>query len=160
MASLPEAADQYFFQRIADAVPAVVALYNVQSGQYIYVNKTVKKLLGYQPEELLEGGLEFVASLVHPDDVGPLMARNQRAVEKARVQSGDSDEPIVDFEYRMRHRDGEWRWVHTDGTIFERDAEGKPKVLLNVSMDITDHKKIELQLKRSLRALEGALKVD
>jgi PAS domain S-box-containing protein len=144
-------------EQIADSVPALVALYNINSGEYIYVNKAITKLLGYTPQEFIEGGVEFAVSIMHPDDVGKIMQKNQQALDEANANSDVQDEPIVNFEYRMRHKDGAWRWLHTDGTIFSRSSTGKVELLLNASLDITDRKKAEMQLKRSMQALESVL---
>src|SRR5690348_9386963 len=42
---------------IADKMPAMVAAYNISTGQYIYVNHAVYSLLGYTPQEFIKGGL-------------------------------------------------------------------------------------------------------
>jgi PAS domain S-box-containing protein len=140
--------------RISDCVPALVALYDINTGEYLYVNKAVKRLLGYTPKEFTDGGLEFAVSLVHPEDIGPLMKKNQKALDAATLKPADSDEPIVGFDYRMRHKNGTWRWMHTDGTIFSR-KNGRVERILNVSLDITERKSAELQLARSLKILES-----
>jgi PAS domain-containing protein len=55
--------DQRLLQRIADSVPAIVALYNIGSGKYVYVNRGIARLLGYRSEDVLKGGLAFIAGL-------------------------------------------------------------------------------------------------
>ncbi len=145
---------------IADAVPALIALYNIKTGEYIYVNNSIKKLLGYTPEDFIVGGMEFVASLIHPDDIAGIMAKNQAALAAANSNPKvGQDESIANFEYRMRHNNGEWRWLHTEGTVFKRSDDGKVELLLNVSLDITARKAAETHLKTSLKALEEILAV-
>lgn len=144
-------------ERIADTVPALIGIYSIKSGEYIYVNKAITRILGYSPEEFLKGGMEFAVSIVHHDDLARTMEKNQQALAYANEQSTGEDEIIASFEYRMRHKDGDWRWLHTDGTIFKRDAKGQVELVLNVSLDITDRKRAEQQLKRSLKALETVL---
>jgi PAS domain S-box-containing protein len=152
--------DNDLLQRIADCVPAIVALYSPTTGRYFYINKTVTRILGYTPKEVMEGGLQFLAAAVHPHDLARIMDENQRAIARANKQaSHGGDELIASFEYRMRHKDGEWRWLHTDGTVFKRDASGAVDLILNVSLDITAQKQTELQLSHSLKALESVLKV-
>jgi PAS domain S-box-containing protein len=151
--------DQRLLQRIADSVPAIVALYNIGSGKYVYVNRGIARLLGYRSEDVLKGGLAFIAGLVHPQDIDRVMRENQQAVERANKHGGSGDELIASFEYRIKHKNGEWRWLHTDGTVFERDEYGHVALVLNVSLDITAQKQTEMQLSHSLKALENALKV-
>lgn len=144
-------------ERIADAVPALIAMYSLKTGDYIYVNKAITRILGYTPEKFLAGGMEFAISLMHHDDLARTMEKNQQALAYANEQSTAEDEIIASFEYRMRHKNGEWRWLHTDGTVFKRDSKGQVELILNVSLDITDRKRAEQQLKRSLKALETVL---
>jgi PAS domain-containing protein len=91
--------------RIADLVPAMVALYNIKTAKYLYVNRAVRSVLGYSSKEFVDGGLGFAVSLVHPEDIKDLLAKNQKALDAANRQPAGDGETIVDFEYRMRHKD-------------------------------------------------------
>lgn len=152
----PELVERKLQERVADAVPAIVAVYDINTGQYLYVNKAITRILGYEPEDWLEGSMEFALSIIHPEDSQKLMARNAQALEAANQQIAGGNEPIVDFEYRLKHKNGSWRWLHTEGTVFER-TEGKVSLILNVSLDITDRKVAEIQLRKSLKILEGII---
>jgi PAS domain S-box-containing protein len=146
--------------RIADAVPALVALYDIKTAEYLYVNRAVKKLLGYSSRQFIDGGLAFAVQIVHPDDIRGLLAENQAVLEKANAQAVDTDEPIASFKYRMKRADGEYRWFVTEGTVFGRADDGTVQFILNVSIDVTDQIQTESALKRSLRALEQTMKAD
>ncbi|MDF2460756.1 MAG: domain S-box protein [Candidatus Saccharibacteria bacterium] len=146
--------------RIADAVPALVALYDIKTAEYLYVNRAVKKLLGYTEQQFIEGGLAFAVGIVHPDDIQRLLAENQAVLEKANAQAEDTDEPIASFQYRMKRADGVYRWFVTEGTVFGRADDGTVQFILNVSFDVTVQKRTESALKRSLTALEKTLKAD
>ena len=50
---------------------------------------------------------------------------------------------VMEFKYRMKHKSGQYRWFHTFGTIFDRNAEGKVEHVLNISIDITDRMEAE-----------------
>src|SRR5206468_10674660 len=45
---------------------------------------------------------------------------------------------VAEFTYRMQHRNGEYRWYHTYGTIFDRNSEGKVEHVLNITLDVTE----------------------
>jgi diguanylate cyclase (GGDEF)-like protein/PAS domain S-box-containing protein len=153
--------DKKLLSTIADHVPSLVIMYDINNGRYLYVNKTVKKLLGYEPEELINGGLPFVSSLVHPDDLAAIMEKNQKALVEANSKppGSDDDEPIISFEYRMRHKNGHYRWFQTDGTVFGRNAFGKVELVLNVSIDITERKATEEQLRLVKENIEQQAKM-
>ncbi len=134
---------------LADRMPSLVVMYNITNGRYHYVNKSITKLLGYLPEDFVNGGMEFAISIVHPEDLPIIMDKNQKALEIANSMPLDGsrdEEPIVSFEYRMRHKNGSYRWFQTDGTVFGRTPEGKVEMILNVSIDITNRKNAEKKL--------------
>lgn len=130
---------------IANKVPALLVIYNIQTGKYVYVNAAVRRLLGYSPLQLKREGYLFVASLVHPDDMPRIREQNAQALKVANTKPyPKTDEPVVTFEYRMRHKNGKYRWLHSDGTVYDRDEQGKVLHVLNVFVDITDRKEAEL----------------
>lgn len=152
--------DPQFLQKIADSIPGMVAVYNIHTGRYVFVNKAIRKLLGYEPEDFTKKGLEFVAGLVHSEDMPMIMEKNAQALEevnKRKTTSTDED-PIVSFEYRMRHKDGSWKWLHTEGSVFNRSKAGQVDHVLNVSIDITERKEMEERLAETAHDLEERVK--
>ena len=83
--------------------------------------------------------VEAFFACVHPAD----LERVQRA-------SRDSTEhgAVFDIEHRVRHPDGQVRWVH-ERAIVERDAMGVPIQLIGTVLDITDRHVILEALKAS-----------
>lgn len=145
-----------FLSRITEAVPGMIVVYNIHTGEYIYVNRAVEKILGYKPEVFIRKGLPYVASLVHPNDMPILLEKNNKALEKANSKKYSKiiDKSIVDFEYRMKHKNGSWRWLHTDGIVLSRNKDGKVEVVMNISIDITARKEAEETVKKLNRELE------
>jgi PAS domain S-box-containing protein len=136
--------NQNFIKKIADATPAIIASYNIKTGRYVFVNDSIKTLLGYEPDIIFEKGIEFITSIVHPDDLGRIMEENNKALQASNDQfTENGKEPIAEFQYRMKHHNGEYRWFHTFGTIFDRDANHQVEHVLNISLDITERVKAE-----------------
>lgn len=128
---------QTFIRKITDATPSIIATYNVNTGKYTFVSEGVEKLLGYSKSEVLEKGTAFFLGIIHPDDLQPLLEQNQKALEKAN-EEGVKTEMVVEFTYRVKHLNGEYRWLHTYGTIFDFTAECKVEHVLNISLDVTE----------------------
>ncbi|MBD0332118.1 MAG: PAS domain-containing protein, partial [Chitinophagaceae bacterium] len=126
---------QTFIKKIADATPSIIASYNINTGKYTFISEGLKKLLGYNTKEVAEKGIKFFLDVIHPDDVSGIMEKNAKALEKANADP--LNESIEEFIYRMRHQNGEYRWFHTYGTIFDRNGNGKVEHVLNISLDIT-----------------------
>ncbi len=129
---------QHFIQKIADAAPSIIASYNINTGKYLFVNQGLEKLLGYDPALVLSQGVSFFADLIHPDDIVKMMEENTKALEIANKQNRNENERIVEFQYRMRHVNGEYRWFHTYRTVFDRNNDNKVEHVLNISIDITE----------------------
>lgn len=143
--------------QLLNSVPAVIAVYEVGTGKYLYINSTIKKVLGYTPDEIIKGGYQFVAKLVHPDDLPRVLSENQKYVAAAnKTKLGSvSHDPIVSFEYRIKHKDGRWVWVQTDGSVIARNAKGKVSHIMNISMDITERKLAETNLQEATKQFKA-----
>jgi PAS domain S-box-containing protein len=77
---------------------------------------------------------ETVMDLIHPED----RAGMRRAVE-AHLSGAEQD---YEAEYRVRHRNGTYRWVLARGAAV-RDSSGKPILFTGCRTDITDLKQAE-----------------
>lgn len=153
---------QEFIQKITDVTPSIITSYNIHTGIYSFVNQAIEKILGYDIQTVLDGGIPFITSLVHPDDIEGLMEKNAKALQEANKNPpADGNEKTVEFKYRLRHANGKYHWMQTLGTIFERDDKNEVESILNISIDITKQEEAEqvlhqknLQLQQSNSSLE------
>ena len=80
--------------------------------------------------------------------------------DRERVQNSLQDHlngrlPIHEAEYRIRSRDGEWRWIHSRGSIVARDGEGRPLHVSGTHVDVTDRKRAEAEAGRLLKIIDA-----
>lgn len=134
---------QRFIQRIADTNPNVLYIYDIVEQRNIYINRSVAQVLGYSPEQIQQMESKLFESLMHPDDLAHILRQHQRF---DTAKDGD----IIECEYRMRHADGQWRWLYSWDTIFTRTSKGKPKQLLGTASDITSRKQVEETLRQQV----------
>lgn len=130
---------QRFIKQITDASPGVIYLFNVQEQRNIYANKKLRSVLGYTPEEIQEMGANFFPNLIHPEDMDIYVQYFQRI-------NAAADGETIQSEYRMKHANGQWRWLYTLDTVFSRDESGKVLLTTGVANDITDRKIVEAEL--------------
>lgn len=97
-----------------------------------------KAMLGYGPEDL-DGNGPGWRQLVHPEDL-PLLSQQLR--EHVAGERG----PVHSI-HRLRHRDGEWRWVESRLRA-QLDGAGALRRLVAVEFDITERKRYEEALFR------------
>jgi|GEM_PF-1271477 len=143
-----------FDKKIFDFTPALIAVFDVNSGRYDYVNRASLEILGYRPSEILEGGFQFMLSLIHPDDRDVLLERNNAAIEKAnREYPNYDDKQIIEFEYRMQHRNGSYKWMQTYGIIFSRRPDHRVSQVANITIDVSSRKNSEEELRIAQRQL-------
>jgi PAS domain S-box-containing protein len=128
---------QNFLRKITDATPSIIASYNVNTGAYTFVSEGIYKLLGYNPDEVMQKGIAFLLEIIHPDDVEIIQERNKNAIDEAATAS-DKNDTVMEFTYRIKHANGGYRWFHTYGTVFDRNPAGKVEHVLNISLDVTE----------------------
>ncbi len=103
-----------------------------------YVSPRWKSMLGYGVDELQDIVKEWMG-LIHPDDFNTAMVHFEKYI--------DGEIPEYKLEYRLRHKDGSYRWILTRGTCFRR-ADGKPYRMAGSHTDISDRKIAEERLLR------------
>ncbi|HEX3081507.1 MAG TPA: PAS domain-containing protein, partial [Puia sp.] len=145
--------NQFFIQKITDLTPSMIAVYNIQTGKYLFINRAIESLLGYKKEQVLEEGMNFFLDIIHPEDLVRVQSENSRALEIANQEGSVKNEQIIEFSYRLRHANGAYRWFNTYGSVFERDKSGKVEKLINVSIDVTDQLNADSKLKEKDREL-------
>jgi PAS domain S-box-containing protein len=113
-------------------------------GTVTYVSPAVRRVLGYDPEELVgKTGYEYV----HPDD----RERNAEAVE-AVLEAPEEPRTV---KVRFRHADGSWCWIEaTMRNRLEDDVIGG--ILLN-SRDITERERREQEYRELAEEYETLL---
>ena len=138
-----------FIRKITDTTPSIIAAYNLNTGKYIFINQALEKLLGYSTGDVLEKerGIDFFIDIIHPDDLRPIMDQNAKALEEANLPANAGKNEILEFEYRMRHKNGQYRWFRTYGTVFDRDRDNQVEHVLNISLDITEERSLRDKLK-------------
>ena len=97
-----------------------------------------EEMLGFVAGELTKGYDDFT-NLVHPDDL--------KMVQEASVAYADGRSPKYQIDFRMRCKDGSWKWILACGTVVERDAQGKPLRMIGTHTDISERKRGEEALR-------------
>lgn len=111
-------------------------------GEKVIYSREYKAQLGYAEDEI---GQDFSAwsSRVHPEDLPSILA------EKDRLLVGERENSL-ELEFRIRHRDGSWRWIYTRAELL-RDESGRPCRMLGCHVDITERKRMEQELQDAAR---------
>jgi PAS domain S-box-containing protein len=110
----------------------------------IYFSPRWKEMLGYEDHEV-DNHLSAWLRLLHPEDCEPCLARMDSHL------SGSS--PTYEFEQRLRHKDGSYRWILARG-VARRDPDGRPVRMAGSHVDLTERKRAEEQLREAYAELK------
>jgi PAS domain S-box-containing protein len=143
--------NQKFIQGIAESIPNILYVYEMDGPKIIYANKKIKEILGYSSEEVIKMENRFFNELMHPDDYRRLASHYKR-------YESYSDSDVMESEFRIKNSKGEWRWLHGYDVIFTRTTAGKPARVVGTALDVTEKKAMEEQLKKYNVHLEEVVK--
>ena len=125
--------------------------WNLNTGQ-AYFSPRYYTMLGYGPDEF-PSTYENWRQLLHPDDAEATERIVRRAVEafyphdaevtKGAVRSTVEDHSLYTVEFRLKAKDGEWRWILSRSKVVKSDTSGKAVRMIGSHTDITERKQAE-----------------
>lgn len=107
----------------------------IDGERYAYVSPAYSRALGYGEEELLGAS---VFELIHDDDRQAVLAEAQAMMAAKRPGK---------FIFRLRHKDGSWRWLESIARAFGSNGGGYRGMVF--SRDITERREAEEALRAS-----------
>lgn len=122
--------------------------WNVQTGE-MRVNARWAEIVGYRLEELEPICQKTFAALVHPDDI----ALSDAALQEHFDGRSDNYACLV----RMRHKNGQWIWVHDRGRVFEWDGQGRPLWMAGAHADVTELQQARQDAAESRQRLQSVV---
>lgn len=114
--------------------------WNVQTGETVF-NEQWAQIIGYSLHELEPINIGVWQKYTHPDDL------KQSLILLQKHFTGEL--PHYDFEFRMKHKDGHWVWIHDRGQVKTWTDDGKPQMMFGTHADITERKLMEEKLRES-----------
>jgi PAS domain S-box-containing protein len=109
------------------------------------------EILGYAPSELNPFSREKWRSMVHPEDLSMVLSAIKTHFENDAVR--------YSCEYRMRHQDGRWIWVHDCGRVRAGRPEDGGVLMFGIHTDITPRREEQENREYHTRLLELILTV-
>ncbi|MFA5236156.1 MAG: diguanylate cyclase [Bacilli bacterium] len=110
-------------------------------------NPAKVQALGYRVEEVPTPiGYDFFTSKLHPDDYEPTMEKMREHLRGERH--------VYEVEYRIRTKEGAYKWFYDRGVVTKRGKGGRPLFLSGIVFDITDRKNYETKLEIEKQELQ------
>jgi len=103
-------------------------------GTFSYVSPNWTEILGHDVREVVG---QFFGNFVHQEDIQRCREFLERAILSGEKQSG--------IEYRVRHKNGTWRWHLTNASPIH-STDGKLITFMGIARDISESKQVEEKL--------------
>ena len=129
------------FRAMVERIPAVTYTDHVGADGITvmgFVSPQIEEILGYPPQRFLERA-DLWFEIMHPDDLARL-----RAIDAFN----NADLEPFEHEYRMRHTDGHWVWVHDRSTAV-LDEDGNLDYFLGFLTDVSSRHDAEARLREA-----------
>lgn len=127
------------FRMIAEYSSDMVAWQLVDDTTFLWVSPASRTVLGFEPDELIG---TYGIDLVHPDERASL-------AETWEASSG----AVTRFLMRMRHADGEYRWIETTAHVLPVDGD-MPRQMITAHRDVSDRVRAERARDAAVRMFE------
>jgi len=118
---------------------------DVKTGKVIF-NENKVKMLGYNVDDFKDADYKSFTNLVHPDDHDIVMQAMRDHLEGKKE--------AYDVEYRIKAKNGSYKWYYDKGSIVKRDKKGNPLLVKGVVIDISRVKQSENLEKLSNKILD------
>lgn len=125
------------YKIVTDQTGLLIYDYDVITGEIKWFG-AIDQITGYSADEFEKVNIDEWEQMIHPEDRDQAVKMLHQAGEKHKTYR---------TEYRYRQKNGEYIHVDDNGT-FLFDQAGKPYRMLGIMRDITEQKKLEIELKK------------
>jgi len=129
------------YRMLAENSSDIIFLHDID-GRLSYISSACRKVLGYEPEELLTLPVE---ELIHPDDMAELTRHY------AKLSAEQSEFTTT---HRLRRKDGIYSWVEADIRLLPGAVDPDAKVI-GTARDVTQRRFAEEKLRESEARFRG-----
>ncbi len=126
-------------QRIMDASPDVIYVYNVIGQRFAFISGRIDEVVGYQPDYFRRIDGSRLQRFLHPDDVAGVN-RHLASLEFL------ADGAVTSHEFRIIGGDGKYRWLRSKDVVFSRNADGRVARVVGVARNIDHVKRVQAEL--------------
>lgn len=120
---------EYKYRLITNNMSDLIRVLDV-NGKVIYASPSHETVLGYSPK-IYEGNLIF--QMIHPDDVSRAKKQFHHMISTKKQSQ---------FEFRIKHANGEWVFVESKGSPIIGEDEEVEQIIV-VARDISERKKAD-----------------
>lgn len=138
---------KHMVDRLMQAVPDYLNLFDLDIGRSIYQNRSLIEMLGYTPEQI---------AAIQGDPVDYLFTSvDSTTGTRWRSQIESADEyTLIEMEVPVLAGDGSVHWLHTRDIAFAMREDGRPRQIVGIAQDITARKQASIELQEQKHMVE------
>lgn len=137
------------FNSILNSTQSIVYLYNLKKREIQFLNPNIHEVLGHGKLENEKISLEVFLEKIHPLDQSGYKSHIEAVI-------GGREKKFTSFEYRVRKRNGEWKW-YSDTIFILINNSSEDKELVGYATDISNIRKKEEKYQREEIRLKAIL---
>ncbi|MDD5070383.1 MAG: PAS domain S-box protein [Candidatus Omnitrophica bacterium] len=137
---------QLRYQSLIDNIPGIVyRCLNDEFFTMLFISDSIRDMCGYSSADFKDNNTRSFISIIHPNDLKVIVD-----VIKEKI----NDRVPYEIDYRIRHRDGHYRWVHDKGNAVYDHQTDELLYIDGVIFDITDQRASDERLYQLTQAVE------
>ena len=144
---IPSSKDMERFNVVMLATEDGIWDWNIVTG-HVYYSPAWQTMLGYEVGEI-EQNVEAWSTLVHPDDLDASFAHALKFINNESTE--------YRMEFRMRCKDGSYKWVLARAKDAQRDKDGNVTRIIGTHVDIQERKIYEKELELAKEKTDKAM---
>lgn len=121
-----------FNKKVLKVDPSGIFIYNVVKEENEFVNEAFTKILGWTSNSINEESPDNF-ELIHPEDRDKVKKLLEQMLQ-------EKSQNVYKLEYRIKCKDGSYRWVESHNSVFDTDEDGNVTKVMGTFNDITDIK--------------------
>lgn len=125
-------ADKVFIEKIINANPNIIFIYDIENEIPIYTKPGIKKLFGFSDEDIRSMGSKLIEFVMHPDD----LVQFRKNYEKMYPAFKETNVPEIDTS--LKRKKGQWKYLLSKDYVFSQNPDGSIAQIFAVITDVTD----------------------
>lgn len=138
-----------FIDNLLATSPNIIYVQDLRSNSNIFINEPGLDILGYSQEDLKNMKDKLFNNIIHPEDIPKINKQNS-------ILKNSSSNDVYEIEFRLKIKDGTYRWFLARERVFRRDEDGVPIEKIGIITDITKRKQSEELIKLHSAAILDA----
>ncbi|HEY0039574.1 MAG TPA: PAS domain-containing protein [Flavisolibacter sp.] len=112
--------------------------WDMQTNEVIY-SSSYKKMYGFVDDEISADVQEW-SSRIHPED--------RKKIKEDLDKHIQSNDPVYETTYRLRLKNGEYKWIFARGKLISKAPDGKPLRMIGTHADLTEKLKVDEEIRK------------